>query len=488
MTIVATGVCLLGVAAAAAKLLVDARARDKALRYLMQIATSDILTGLPNRLSFDCEFSRWLADPNRIGGFAVVMIDLTRFKFVNDTYGHQAGDELLIALAARFREALQPGQEFIARLGGDEFAVLLPSAEMPDLSLRLERITAVFKDPFRFQRFTTHASANIGVALAPADGRDADTLLAQADLAMYCAKQAHSPRPCFYTASMDQAVRERRDLIHRLRTAIGTDDLRLHYQPQCAVQTRAITGYEALCRWQAGDGRYVPPTEFIPLAEETGEIVRLGTWVLTRACRDAMLWPEPLKIAVNLSPLQLTDASLASTVARVLHETGLPPYRLELDVTDAAIVKDRTRALDQMTKLKALGVTLALDGFGVGSSSFDILRDFRFDRIKLGPSFMAGAVGNPQAIAILSAVTLLGRKLDMSVLAGGIETPEQLDLAAREGCAGVQGHLLGRPGRHLADPTTIRRTMATVLPQADAVSAPTASLTEHRKRLLLPAT
>ena len=459
---VVTALCgLLAVGCVAFSLAADTHAQDEKHRQLRQMALRDAMTNLPNRAHFEEKLGYGLTGRLSHRGLAVVMIDLSRFRAVNDTYGHLAGDELLIALSTRFQAVLQP-DEFLARLAGDEFAAILPSNDVGEVRRRLARIAGVFDQPFNFQRFATTATASFGIALAPADGDDLDTLLANADLAMYRAKADRLPEPCFYTPAMDQAAREQRALVTRLRATIGTKAFHVEYQVQASLVTQEITGYEALCRWQDENDEPVSPSIFIPLAEETGEIVRLGTWVLETACREAAGWADPYSIAVNLSPVQLSDPQLIETVKRVLRETGLDPARLELELTESAIIRDRELASRQFFTLKKLGVKLAIDDFGVGYSSLDVLRSFPFDRIKLDASFMSNIVGDRQAIAILSAIALLGRKLNMPILAEGIETAEQLEVAAREGCTSMQGYLIGRPSRLLAEPASIRRSMSPV--------------------------
>jgi diguanylate cyclase (GGDEF)-like protein len=449
---------MLVVGCAALSALIDGHTQGESYRRLRRMALHDGLTDLPNRMSFNDELGRRLAMRAGLPCMAVVMLDLSRFKAVNDTYGHQAGDQLLIALSARFSAMLGPN-EYIARLGGDEFAGLISYTSEGDLSGFLDRLREAFVAPFEFDRFTASVSANIGVALAIHDGRDADTLLAKADLAMYRAKSLHSDAPCFYQADMDDAVRDRRELAGDLRDAVAAGAFELHYQVQASVKTGEITGYEALIRWQHPTRGAISPVTFIPVAEESGLIVPLSVWVLRQACFEAALWTNRHVVAVNLSPLHLSDPRLVETVRSALLDSGLPAERLSLELTESAIIHDRRFALNQLRQLKAMGIAITLDDFGVGYSSLDVLRAFPFDRIKLDASFVAEIEHSEQAVAILRSVTALGTSLDMPVLAEGIEQPAQLSIVAREGCAAIQGYLIGKPSRSLASPDQVRRAM-----------------------------
>ncbi|EZP53683.1 MULTISPECIES: putative bifunctional diguanylate cyclase/phosphodiesterase [Sphingomonas] len=454
-TTVATGI-IVGCAAISA--LLDGHTQTEAYRRLRRMAMHDGLTDLPNRTSFIEELERRFRIRDGYPCMAVIMMDLSRFKVVNDTYGHQAGDQLLVALAARMAAMLQPG-ECIARLGGDEFAAVVsyhtPDA-LHDFLARLQGCTATFD----FDRFSAAIGANIGVALAVHDGFDADAMLAKADLAMYRAKSAHSNEPCFYDSQMDDAVRERRELIADLRTAIDASAFELHYQVQATIPSGEIAGYEALVRWHHPVRGMVPPSEFIPLAEKSGDIVPLSIWILRQACFEAALWPNRHKVAVNLSPIHLADPRLIETVSSALADSGLPPERLSLELTESAIIHDRRFALEQLARLKAMGIAIALDDFGVGYSSLDVLRAFPFDRIKLDASFVAEIETSEQAVSILRSVAALGTTLNMPVLAEGVEQPAQLSIVAREGCGAIQGYLIGKPSRTLADAEQVRRIMA----------------------------
>jgi diguanylate cyclase (GGDEF)-like protein len=472
MTALATATAcasLLFIGCAAISALIDGQTQSEAYGRMRRMALHDGLTDLPNRLCFGDDLAGRLLKKGGTPFMAVVMLDLTRFKAVNDTYGHQAGDQVLIALAARMRGILQPG-ECIARLGGDEFGALVSYSDTGELTAFLDRLAGIFAERFAFERFSASIGANIGLALAPRDGNDADTLLARADLAMYRAKSERSPQPCFYDATMDDAVRDRRELANELREAIIRQAFELHYQVQASIATGEVTGYEVLVRWRHPTRGLIPPGLFIPLAEDIGEIIPLSEWIIHQACFEAALWPGRHPIAVNLSPLHLSDPELVSTVRQALADSGLAPERLTLELTESAIIHDRHYALDQLGALKAMGCGLALDDFGVGYSSLDVLRSFSFDRIKLDASFVADVAGNKQAVALLRSVVALGATLDIPVLAEGIEESVQLRIAAQEGCSAIQGYLIGKPSRELIDPASVRSTIRNAKGQGREVS------------------
>lgn len=461
------GMLFIGCAAMSA--LIDGQTQSDAYRRMRRMALHDGLTDLPNRLCFNEEIALRRERQTGTAHMAVVMLDLSRFKGVNDTYGHQAGDQLLVALAARMTDALAPG-EFIARLGGDEFAALVSYDDRTELDRFLERLGDVYAAPFVFERFSASIVANIGIALAPQDGRDADTLLARADLAMYRAKGEHSQAPCFYDPAMDDAARDRRDLACELRDAVARGSFELHYQVQVSVGSGEISGYEALVRWRHPTRGLVSPLDFIPLAEEIGEIVPLSNWIIAQACFEAALWPGRHPVAVNLSPHHLADPGLTDTVRRALADSGLAPARLTLELTESAIIRDRHYALEQMRALKGLGVGLVLDDFGVGYSSLDVLRSFSFDRIKLDKSFVDAIEDDGQAVAILRSIVGLGASLKIQVLAEGIETEGQYRIVAREGCAAIQGYLIGKPSRELVDAGRTRSIIARAQAATEATS------------------
>ena len=439
MSIAVVGLLIIGTGMAS--YLIDDRNRSDSVKTLRHMALSDPLTGVANRAGFSERLKREVTGG---GAFSLAVIDLDRFKEINDVHGHGAGDEVLRVVARRMSEHLRHG-EFIARLGGDEFAAIHGQAATTDIEDFLQRLEAAATRGFRLGDLDITPGASIGVARFPEHAADEETLIANADLAMYRAKTDMTRNICTYEPSMDEAVRARRTLGAELRDAIAGDQLEIHYQPQTAISTGAVIGFEALLRWRHPQRGFVPPMDFIPLAEETGFILELGEWVLRNACATAASWSDPHKIAVNLSPVQFAHANLPKLIHEILLETGLSPRRLELELTESTIIADKTRSLHILRQIKALGVTIALDDFGTGYSSLETLRAFPFDKIKLDRSFMSEIETSPQAKAIIRAVLALGKSLEVPVLAEGIETPFQLALLANEGCDEGQGYYIGRP-------------------------------------------
>ncbi len=445
MAVAIAGVSLFIVATGVACHMIDSRSRNENTLRLREMAMSDVLTGLPNRASFADRLDSDLVTAERDGHrLAVIGIDLNRFKEINDFRGHRAGDQALEIIAARLKQCLWPG-EFIARIGGDEFSALKVFDRQNDLLDFVNRLEVALFEPLQIDDFVTQAGASIGVAVFPSDGKTSEILIGNADLAMYRAKADPTKAVCFYESNLDAAARERQLLARELRRAIDLKQFELHFQVQVSIPTAAACGYEALLRWRHPERGMVPPMEFIPLAEENGSIIEIGEWVLREACRRAVSWKEPHKIAVNLSAIQLAQKDLPRMIHEILIDTGLSPTRLELEITETAIVADKAHALHVLRQIRALGVTIALDDFGTGYSSLDTLRSFPFDKIKLDRLFMKEVETNPQSKAIVRAVLALGKSLDVPILAEGVETADQLDLLRREGCDEAQGYLLGRP-------------------------------------------
>lgn len=450
--------------------IIDHSTRSDAMARLRHMAMNDALTDLPNRISFNEELNRQLALARTTGTqLGVVAIDLNRFKEINDIHGHKAGDDVLTTLAQRMRSEM--GQhEMVARLGGDEFVALTPFNDHAQLVAFTLRIGALLKAPFSIESFDVRVGASIGVAVYPDDAIDAHTLTNNADLAMLRAKSTGAADPCFYDGPLDEAIRDRRELASDLRRAIDEGQLELHYQVQMSVMTREVTGYEALARWTHPERGPISPSVFIPIAEENGLILQLGEWVVRRACADAMTWDHKSKVAVNVSPIQLAHMGLPKLFHQIMLETGLPPRRLEIELTETAIMADRDRALHVLRQIRALGVSVALDDFGTGYSSLETLRAFPFDKIKLDRLFVSELEGSPQATAIIRAVLALGKSLSIPVLAEGIETDQQLAVLQREGCDQAQGFLLGYP-QALPDRLEItQRTDDESLPDGDDLS------------------
>jgi diguanylate cyclase len=445
MAVAIAGVSLFIVGTGIASHMIDSQTRTETTRRLRYMALNDPLTGLPNRANFgdhlDGELTKAAKDGHKL---AVIGIDLNRFKEINDLRGHIAGDHALKTIAQRLRQCSR-SNEFVARIGGDEFAAVKTFRDRLELDNFIGRLEQALFEPVHIEDFTTRAGASIGVAIYPEDGATARELLGNADFAMYRAKGDPTTAVCFYESELDEAARQRQVLARELRRAIELKQFELHFQVQVSVTDQAICGYEVLLRWNHPERGLVPPMDFIPIAEESGAIIEIGEWVLHEACRRAASWKEPHKIAVNLSPVQLRQPELPQLVHRILLETGLPPGRLELEITESTIIADKMRALHSLRQIKALGVTIALDDFGTGYSSLDTLRSFPFDKIKLDRLFMNEVESNPQSKAIIRAVLALGKSLDVPILAEGVETKDQLEILRREGCDEAQGYLLGRP-------------------------------------------
>lgn len=430
----------------------DITERRTAERRIKHMALHDGLTGLPNRMRYIQKLEQGLAQAaQRDARVAVINIDLDRFKEVNDVHGHATGDMVLIALSNRMNAAIQ-SDECVARFGGDEFAALKLYHHADDLNEFISRLENCFKLPFEMDDMSITAGASLGVAIYPVDGTDQEKVLNNADLAMYRAKESVDRQTCYYEQGMDEAARARRLLAADLREALRREEFTLAYQVQRSVQTGAITGYEALLRWQHGVQGSISPEQFIPVAEESGVILALGEWVLRTACAEAAAWKQPWRVAVNLSPVQLMHADLLSIVKSALADARLPAHRLELEITETAIISDKSRALHILRGIKDLGVTIAIDDFGTGYSSLDTLNSFPFDKIKIDKSFLLESGNSRQSRAIIRAVLALGKSLEVPVLAEGLETEEQLLLLQAEGCDQAQGYLWGRPAA-LTPPT-----------------------------------
>lgn len=446
IAVAVAGVGLMVIGTGVASYLIDERTSAESVDRLRRMALNDTLTGMPNRAHFS-EYLDREVERARANGWtiAILSIDLNRFKEINDVHGHKAGDNALQVIGARLAGLLEPGA-FAARVGGDEFAAIKRYVSMDGLHDFVARMETALVDPVRSDASEIAMGGSIGIALYPQDGTQASTLVSNANLAMQRAKADTARTVCFYERQMDEAARQRKALSADLRRAIEFGELELHYQVQQAVVTRAVTGYEVLLRWRHRELGMVSPAQFIPIAEECGAIVEIGEWVLRTACREAQRWPQAHKIAVNVSAVQLAHGDFAETVRVVLVESGISPSRLEIELTETAIIADKVRALHLLRRIRALGVSIAIDDFGAGYSSLSTLRTFPFDKIKLDRSFTQGIEHDPQAKAIVRAVVALGKSLDIRVLAEGVETNEQLAILRMEDCDEAQGYLLGRPG------------------------------------------
>jgi len=426
------------------------RERRRAEDQVRFLAHHDPLTLLPNRARFAEALGVELARGRRQGhDLAVLAIDLDNFKEVNDTLGHAAGDALLMEVARRLRAEVRE-QDVVARLGGDEFIIVQGTVQQPaDAALLGERLIATLSAPYELpggQRAAT-CGASVGVALAPVDGTDPAALLRAADAAMYRAKAEGRGRVRFFEEGMDRALAERRSLTQDLREALLQGTFTLAYQPLHDLPSGTLTSFEALLRWQHPTRGNVSPAAFIPLAEETGLIVPIGTWVLHQACRDAASWPENVRVAVNLSVKQFANggAALLAEVTKALRAANLPPDRLELEVTESLLLQDTDAVLATLAALHEMGCTIALDDFGTGYSSLAYLWRFPFDKLKVDQSFVRSMSNEPKAAAIVATVVALGQALGLTTTAEGVETTQQLDALRAAGCNQGQGFLLGRP-------------------------------------------
>ena len=424
----------------------DQRERISTEAAMRRLAHEDTLTGLANRFSFNTDMAARLGS-RREGerSFALLMLDLDRFKIVNDSLGHGVGDELLKRVARRLGKAIRDG-DLLARLGGDEFAIVLGGAhEVPDVVQVAERIIEMVARPFLIDGQIIDIGVSAGIAFAPSDGDTTEALSRSADLALYRAKEEGRGSYRFFVEEMNARMQARRTFEQDLRRAIARNELYVVYQPQVDSETGRFDGAEALVRWAHPEKGVIPPNDFVPLAEELGLIVMVGEFVLRAACREAMGWPAHMSVSVNLSPIQLRDQRLAATVASILAETGLPGSRLELELTENALLHDDGRAIDVLHSLRALGVRISMDDFGTGYSSISYLRRFPFDKIKIDQSFVRQLPHDPDSTAIVQAVATLGVQLGMKVTAEGVENRDQMEFTAAKGCHQLQGYLFSKP-------------------------------------------
>ncbi|ACI92245.1 diguanylate cyclase/phosphodiesterase [Afipia carboxidovorans OM5] len=415
---------------------------------MAHMAYHDGLTGMPNRAAFLQSLEQLIdACGDTDEEFAVLSVDLRRFREINDVLGHETGDKLLIEVAQRLEKAA--GSGVVARLGGDEYGIII-DGKQPEAARKLaEQVSEDISREFVIDGKTLRVGVTVGVSIFPRNGKNGAALLANADAALSRAKARAGGSIVFYEAEMDQQIRDRRALHHDLYNALSKGELSLHYQPLArarhSVSGDDVTGFEALARWIHPTRGFVPPSDFIPLAEESGLIVEMGEWILREACREAASWPRHLQIAVNLSPAQFMHGDLVGLVHSILLETGLTPGRLELEITEGVLIDDFDRGLSLLRRLKALGVRIAMDDFGSGYSSLTYLQAFPFDKIKIDRTFVMNLGRNQQSSAIIRSVIGLGHGLGISIVAEGVETQDQLNFLAVEACDHVQGYLLGKP-------------------------------------------
>ncbi len=436
----------------------EVTARQEAEANAIELAMRDPLTGLANRQLFQERAGAALASVSsgaaaapadgaqEAAQHAVLLVDLDRFKAVNDTLGHPIGDGLLRLVSKRLHSLLRQ-QDIVARLGGDEFALMItPAPNAAGLGQLAKRIIDVLGRPYLVDGHLVNIGASIGIAVAPQDGQACDELLRSADLALYASKNTGRSRHSFFDGSMDARARARRALEIDLRKALALREFELHYQPQINLETNAVVGFEALLRWRHPERGLVSPLEFIPLAEEIGLIVPLGEWVLREACQEATRWPDSVSVAVNVSPFQFEDPDrLTRMIAASLASSGLPGSRLEIEITESVLLRNERSVLKSLHQLRAMDVRVAMDDFGTGYSSLSQLHSFPFDKIKIDRSFVNNTGDAAGQNAIIRAITALGVSLGMATIAEGVETPDQLLRIRAEGCTSVQGYLFSRP-------------------------------------------
>jgi diguanylate cyclase (GGDEF)-like protein/PAS domain S-box-containing protein len=423
----------------------DITERRRAERQIAHLAHYDALTDLPNRVLFREQLERELERIKRGEQLAMLYIDIDEFKSVNDSLGHPVGDELLKAVAARLRNCVRD-MDFVARLGGDEFAIVQTGIKSPSDAMELvKRIYDAIREPYQCLGHHVTTDASIGIALAPHDGTDLDQLLKSADLAMYGAKADGRRTYRFFEAEMDARVKARRTLELDMRQAIADGAFEIHYQPVVDLRSNEVVGCEALLRWRHPERGMISPAEFIPIAEETGLICEIGDWVLATACAEAMNWPPNIRLAVNVSPVQFRSHAFSLKVANVLASTGLSASRLELEITEAVLIRDDDAALTLLQHLRHIGVRIALDDFGTGYSSLSYLRRFPFDKIKIDRCFVDGITDGDGAAAIVQAVINIANAQHMTTTAEGIETDPQREMLRDLGCTEMQGFLFSRP-------------------------------------------
>ncbi len=425
----------------------DVTEQRKSSEKIAYLARFDTLTQLPNRL----QLTEALGEALRYAAqwrsrCALLMVDLDRFKAVNDSLGHLTGDKLLAEVSARL-QSLMGEDQMCGRLGGDEFAIVMRDAGNPDMVRDLaRRVIERLSEPYQVDHQTLYVGASVGSAEGPRDGASVEEMMRNADLALYRAKESGGGEHCRYEPMLHASAEERRQLEVALRTALGREEMEVHYQPVVDARSEKVVGFEALVRWNSLEHGFVSPGKFIPLAEDTRLIVPIGQWVMRKACEEALRWPDDVKINVNVSPEQLLEPDFHREVVQALAISGLRPERLEIEVTESIFLRDASVARSALEQVMALGCSVALDDFGTGYSSLGYLRKLKFSTIKVDRSFVQGAAqGSAESLAIINAVVAMAKSLEMTTTAEGVETTEEAELIRTLGCDKIQGFYFGKP-------------------------------------------
>jgi diguanylate cyclase (GGDEF)-like protein/PAS domain S-box-containing protein len=425
----------------------DVTEQRKSSEKIAYLARFDTLTQLPNRL----QLTEALGEALRYAAqwrsrCALLMVDLDRFKAVNDSLGHLTGDKLLAEVSARL-QSLMGKDQMCGRLGGDEFAIVMRDAGNPDMVRDLaRRVIERLSEPYQVDHQTLYVGASVGSAEGPRDGASVEEMMRNADLALYRAKESGGGEHCRYEPMLHASAEERRQLEVALRTALDREELEVHYQPVVDARSEKVVGFEALVRWNSLEHGFVSPGKFIPLAEDTRLIVPIGQWVMRKACEEALRWPDDVKINVNVSPEQLLEPDFHREVVQALAISGLRPERLEIEVTESIFLRDASVARSALEQVMALGCSVALDDFGTGYSSLGYLRKLKFSTIKVDRSFVQGAAqGSAESLAIINAVVAMAQSLEMTTTAEGVETTEEAELIRTLGCDKIQGFYFGKP-------------------------------------------
>lgn len=438
--------------------LTDITERHRSAEKIAHLARHDTLTNLANRTLFREKLEDSLYHAINGEGFCIILLDLDDFKIVNDAYGHPVGDSLLRMVALRLRAAVR-AEDIVARLGGDEFAIIMNGLNDPKLvEARARHINELLREPYAIDDLMLTCTASVGCALAPNDATIAKDLLRNADIALYSAKADGRNTHRLFVPEMSERLIERRRIEEELANAITGGELELHYQPLVCISNGRFCGFEALVRWNHPERGRIPPLDFIPIAEDTGLIIPIGRWVLNEACREAATWDDELRVAVNLSPIQFREASLVSDIKLALKKAGLPPTRLELEITETVMMQNAEQTVEKLTELNRLGVKISMDDFGTGYSSLNYLRNFAFDKIKIDRSFINELGKDKESDSIVRAIISLADCLSVSTTAEGVETSDQLDALRSMGCQEAQGYFFSPP-RPAAEVQKILETM-----------------------------